>query len=248
MNTKNSLQNKLARSYKSSYIILARSFLILQDIFYTGASLHFTIVAIVTGWVLFSVRWQEVVVLFCTPQEAVNDASLSMFTNNSRDQSGLRIWTNQVWEYIKTLMNGVSALPTLHPRRQSVINWLQCIIHLHHILLCSDPGWFRELGLFTCFVPYCRLNVCTVASHVTLDTEESITIFCQLLQVSGCNLVNCSGLHFITYLVGGLPRIWCGIRWPQLCCCWAVYMSSCSALNQGSWLPPLVWRHKQLLY
>ena len=169
------------------------------------------------------------------------------------DQSGLRIYQDinewgfclanpspsETVSYQLATMHYpfISHPPLLRPR---MVSW------------APSPGPYMHLffffGLFTCFVPYSRLNACTVTSHVTLDTGESITIFCQLLQVSGCNLVNCSGLHFITYLVGGLPRIWCGIRWPQLCCCWAVYMSSCSALNQGSWLPPLVWRHKQLLY
>ena len=140
-------------------------------------------------------------------------------------------------------MNGASALPTLHPRRQSVINWLQCIIHLHHILLCSDPGWFREhrhpaltctcffffwfihlfctiqqakclYGGLTCYLGYSDLTCYLGYSDLTcyLGYRGINYHFCQLLQVLGCNLVNCSGLHFITYLVGGLPRIWCGIR------------------------------------
>ena len=138
MNTKNSLQNKLARSYK---IFLHNLCKIIPDparrFLYRGLlALHYCFYSNRMG-IIVHVHWQEIV------------GSVSYTTGNCKMMHHflcllITVRTNQVGEYIKTLMNGVSALPTLHPWRRSVINWLQCIIHLHHILLCSDPEWFHD--------------------------------------------------------------------------------------------------------
>ena len=153
MNTKNSLQNKLARSYK---IFLHNLCKIIPDparrFLYRGLlALHYCFYSNRMG-IIVHVHWQEVV------------GSVSYTTGNCKMMHHflcllITVKTNQVWEYIKTLTNGSFLLcqpftlgdgqlstgynalsiyitypPLLRPR---MVSWQPCTFFSFIHLLCT---------------------------------------------------------------------------------------------------------------